>query len=386
MQRGEIRKVTHDHSPVGEREDAGELSEAEAMRHPRRNEVFRDVGSEAHAPDDADFIEVQRFAFEPDLAVVMCSDGLSDLVDSRQIRTVVERHAGDPDAAARGLIAAANQAGGKDNVTVVVVEGEEFHATQEASAASPGQAMRWLWVLLALVAGLGGGFFAGWKWAPKPAPVALPPRILVAGMGGQYGTITAAIADAHAGDTVELMPGEYREQVRLKSGVTLRGRVPLEAVLRSPVLNNGPAIIAENVEGARLSGVRIVGDPQIPLAEGILLVNSEVAVDDVNVSGAGVGMEIRGGKHPSVRASTIEDCLAQGLLVSGAAEPWISHDAFRRNKGGAVSAREGARPTLAENVFDKSDIEPAELMEVSKTRNLFLDGGAAHRPAARRKE
>ena len=58
IRRGEIRKITHDHSPVGEREDNRELSEAEAMRHPRRNEVFRDVGSEEHTPDDADFIEV----------------------------------------------------------------------------------------------------------------------------------------------------------------------------------------------------------------------------------------------------------------------------------------------------------------------------------------
>ena len=58
MRRGEIRKITHDHSPVGEREDSRELSEADAMRHPRRNEVFRDVGSEEHTPDDADFIEL----------------------------------------------------------------------------------------------------------------------------------------------------------------------------------------------------------------------------------------------------------------------------------------------------------------------------------------
>src|SRR6185436_15996222 len=45
---GRIDKVTRDHSPVGEREDAGELSEADAMQHPRRNEVYRDVGSERH--------------------------------------------------------------------------------------------------------------------------------------------------------------------------------------------------------------------------------------------------------------------------------------------------------------------------------------------------
>src|SRR5580700_4296783 len=49
--RGEIQKITHDHAPVGEREDRGEISEADAMRHPRRNEVFRDVGSQEHAPD-----------------------------------------------------------------------------------------------------------------------------------------------------------------------------------------------------------------------------------------------------------------------------------------------------------------------------------------------
>src|SRR5215470_19593025 len=61
---GRIRKITHDHSPVGEREDASEISEAEAMRHPRRNEVYRDVGSEPHAPDDADFIELVRIPFE----------------------------------------------------------------------------------------------------------------------------------------------------------------------------------------------------------------------------------------------------------------------------------------------------------------------------------
>ncbi len=47
-----LEKVTRDHSPVGEREDANEITEDDAMRHPRRNEVYRDVGSEPHEPDD----------------------------------------------------------------------------------------------------------------------------------------------------------------------------------------------------------------------------------------------------------------------------------------------------------------------------------------------
>ena len=52
-----IDKITRDHSPVGEREDSSELSELEAMHHPRRNEVYRDVGSDPHQPDDPDFID-----------------------------------------------------------------------------------------------------------------------------------------------------------------------------------------------------------------------------------------------------------------------------------------------------------------------------------------
>ena len=60
IRRDRIEKVTRDHSPVGEREDAQELSELEAMHHPRRNEVYRDVGSEPHEASDPDFMDVVR--------------------------------------------------------------------------------------------------------------------------------------------------------------------------------------------------------------------------------------------------------------------------------------------------------------------------------------
>ena len=70
---GRIEKVTRDHSPIGEREDAKALSEFEAMRHPRRNEVYRDVGSEPHSPGDAEFVDVQEIPFEPDAALLLCS-------------------------------------------------------------------------------------------------------------------------------------------------------------------------------------------------------------------------------------------------------------------------------------------------------------------------
>jgi serine/threonine protein phosphatase PrpC len=124
-----IDKLTRDHSPVGEREDANEITEREAMQHPRRNEVYRDVGSEFHDRRDRDFIDIREVPFEPDAALLLCSDGLTDLVDSVTIARTVSLGAGDPDAVVRELIAAANAAGGKDNVTVVYAEGETFAAS-----------------------------------------------------------------------------------------------------------------------------------------------------------------------------------------------------------------------------------------------------------------
>jgi len=142
LRSGGIEKATRDHSPVGEREDAKELSEFDAMHHPRRNEVYRDVGSEPHQPTDADFIDVHEVAFEPDAALLICSDGLTDLMDSSSINQVVRRLAGRPREVVRTLIDAANAAGGKDNVTVVYVEGERFTATPGDTAWQPVSAAR----------------------------------------------------------------------------------------------------------------------------------------------------------------------------------------------------------------------------------------------------
>jgi len=132
---GAIRKLTPDHSPVGEEEDAGELTEQEAMRHPRRNEVFRDVGSRSHAAGDPDFIEVRVFPFHPDAAILLCSDGLTDQLTSAEVREIVDRYSGDPASVALNLVDAANQAGGKDNITAVFVAGPEFRGRTRTTRA-----------------------------------------------------------------------------------------------------------------------------------------------------------------------------------------------------------------------------------------------------------
>jgi PPM family protein phosphatase len=123
---GNLRKLTSDHSPVGEQEESGELTEEEAMQHPRRNEVFRDVGSQPHAPYDPQFIETRTFRFRHDAALLLCSDGLSDVLTSAQISAIVERYDGDPGSTARQLVEAANHMGGKDNISVVFVAGADF--------------------------------------------------------------------------------------------------------------------------------------------------------------------------------------------------------------------------------------------------------------------
>jgi PPM family protein phosphatase len=130
---GAIRKLTSDHSPVGEDEDAGEVSEQEAMSHPRRNEVFRDVGTRPRSADEEDFIDIRVSRFPEAGAILLCSDGLSDQLTSNHIRDIVERYSGDPAQIARNLVDAANQAGGKDNITALFVAGPNFRGRNGAT-------------------------------------------------------------------------------------------------------------------------------------------------------------------------------------------------------------------------------------------------------------
>ena len=121
-----IAKLTHDHSPIGEREDSREISETEAMHHARRNEVYRDVGSVPREPDDPGFVETGVTDLQEDSAILLCSDGLSDMLTSLEIERIARAHAGDPHGVVAALITAANDAGGKDNITVVFAQGPRF--------------------------------------------------------------------------------------------------------------------------------------------------------------------------------------------------------------------------------------------------------------------
>jgi len=107
--------VTRDHSEVRELMDAGLIDATEAARHPMRNVITRSLGSDpAPSPD------VWVLPPTPGERFVVCSDGLSNELDDREIMLVARKY-GDPQIAAEQLVGAAVRAGGRDNVSVVVV-------------------------------------------------------------------------------------------------------------------------------------------------------------------------------------------------------------------------------------------------------------------------
>lgn len=124
---GTLKKLSHDHSLIGYREEIGDLSEEEAMHHPQRNLILRDVGSQRHKTNDDDFIESQVFDLPPNTILLLCSDGLTDMITSLAITAILEQKT--PLAKkADELIQAALDAGGKDNVTVVLFECQDDNA------------------------------------------------------------------------------------------------------------------------------------------------------------------------------------------------------------------------------------------------------------------
>lgn len=116
---GALEKLTYDHSLVGVREDAQELTESEAMQHPRRNEILRDVGSMEHRVDDPDFLESGETDFLPGDQLLLCSDGLTDMITQAQIKAILDQKR-SLDEQLTALIRLANEQGGNDNITVVL--------------------------------------------------------------------------------------------------------------------------------------------------------------------------------------------------------------------------------------------------------------------------
>ncbi len=125
-------KVTRDHSFVGFLEDSGRLSEEAAMKHPKRNEINKALGFNDNISGQEDFIETADSPFLPGDMLLLCSDGLSDMIGNSTMASILRS---DKSLSAKGkaLIQAANDAGGKDNITVVLVHNNKTPLKQEAT-------------------------------------------------------------------------------------------------------------------------------------------------------------------------------------------------------------------------------------------------------------
>ena len=128
LRQGRLRQVSKDHSFVQDLIDQGQITREEARYHPRRNIVTRALGIEPDVQVDSaklPLIKGDRF--------LLCSDGLVDEIDDEHIEEILKQHA-EPQTTADALVQAANDNGGRDNITVIVadvLEGDELSQPTE---------------------------------------------------------------------------------------------------------------------------------------------------------------------------------------------------------------------------------------------------------------
>jgi protein phosphatase len=112
-----IHQITRDHSLVEEMVRIGQIDREQARNHPDKNIITRAVGVRERV--SIDFFEIKLE--EGDL-VLMCSDGLTNMIEDQQIREIIETYRKDLPETALELVAKANENGGRDNIAVVLIE------------------------------------------------------------------------------------------------------------------------------------------------------------------------------------------------------------------------------------------------------------------------
>jgi serine/threonine protein phosphatase PrpC len=135
MRDGSLVKISHDQSFVGFLEDSGRLTEKEAMNHPKRNEIDKALGFK-NVSISSDYIETGQSPFLPGDLLLLCSDGLTDLVDKAAITQIIMSNSSLKTTGTQ-LVDAANQLGGKDNITIVLIKNDK--ARQEREATKPAE-------------------------------------------------------------------------------------------------------------------------------------------------------------------------------------------------------------------------------------------------------
>jgi PPM family protein phosphatase len=289
----------------------------------------------------------------------------------------------------KALIDAANAAGGKDNISVVYVEGERFASADGWQPRPAGEIARrggsdramvedrrpdrsrrgrlansvraaGLVAIAVAAAAITTATVRPWPIGPMfqrsvnaTAEVSTP-TIAV----GPKDSIAAAVQRAAPGSVVLVEPGEYRETLTLKSNVRIVSRVPRAATIRlSGTASEGDvAVVVAGVSDAELAGFRIIGDAATPLGTGVLIRASQASLVDIEVTGAlNAAIVVDGMSLASVLASDIHDNPGAALTVRSASAR-LAHNVFMRNGTSERVRRsfivdEAATPLFSGNVF-----------------------------------
>src|SRR5688572_842991 len=131
---GDLIRLTRDHSLVGELVARGKLTEEQAESHPQRSVITRALGPEASVE-----VDVEAFPARAGDVFLLCSDGLTSMVHEPQLKELLADRDRPLEQTGRTLIAAANDAGGRDNITVILFRIEDVDDRREADEASGSQ-------------------------------------------------------------------------------------------------------------------------------------------------------------------------------------------------------------------------------------------------------
>lgn len=118
LRAGTLKQITQDHSLVARLVDAGAIEPEEVRSHPQRNQIYRSLGHDQHVKVDTFTQQLQAGDI-----LLLCSDGLWEMVLDDEVQRIIESSS-SPQRACDALIAAANHAGGEDNIAVIIVEME----------------------------------------------------------------------------------------------------------------------------------------------------------------------------------------------------------------------------------------------------------------------
>jgi parallel beta-helix repeat protein len=334
--------------------------------------------------------------------MVLCSDGLTDMLSSSEIQRIVHAHAGDPKTCVARLIEKANVAGGRDNISVIVVEGEEFAAAARRAMFEAGWSARppedvgalsW-WrgpagFLLGILCGIALMGLWQWRQQEKPAPTPIPAsdaRRVLRVRTPEFPTIASALAGARPGDYVEAPAGEYRETIQLRPGVTLAAREPGKAIIvvSNPAPPELPAVLAQKVHQAAFLGFVIRGGATLPI--GLRITDADVTVSDVEITGTTTaGVWVDGDSRPVLTGMRVHSNSGAGIVIGGTSAPRLLGNVIQTNGVGSRRAAPGiqiideAKPAMSKNVISGNGAEGIRIRRPDLRQELmdnFFGNGA----------